>query len=103
MANLNNMLVNKLEDLVAFIQTDMDTKDNKTQIADKFRLKTITRVIVILKKYPTKITLDNYMELSNIDGIGKGSIARIKEILETSNLEEIKGFINTKKEMKQSM
>ena len=55
---------------------------------------------MILKKYPEKITIKNYQELENISGIGKGTISRIKEILETGSLSELKDFVDINKEKK---
>ena len=42
-----------------------------------------------LKKYDEEITIDNYKELGEIDGIGKGSLDRVKEILENKKLSEL--------------
>jgi DNA polymerase/3'-5' exonuclease PolX len=51
-----------------------------------FRLKQIARVISLLKNYPIKISINNYKELESIDGIGKGSLEKIKDILENGQL-----------------
>lgn len=98
---MNSLIICKFEDLVALIQNEMeDITEDKTLTANKFRLKNITRVLSIIKKYPQEITLENYKTMGNIDGIGKGSLDRIKEILETGNLKELKGFVDTKKAKK---
>lgn len=101
---MNTIIINKFEDLLALIQNEIEIiKEPKTLTANKFRLKNITRVLSIIKKYPKEITLENYKEMGNIDGIGKGSLDRIKEILETGNLKELNGFVDTKKDKKKAI
>lgn len=101
---MNSLIINKFEDLVAMIQNDIDnTHDDKTLIANKFRLKNISKVLSIIKKYPKEITMDNYKEMSSISGVGKGSLDRIKEILENGDLKELKGFVNTMKDKKKAI
>ena len=96
---MNNLIINKFEDLILLIRSQNDnTLDDKTQTSNKFRLIIINKVLNIIKKYPIKITLNNYKELGNINGVGKGSLDRIKEILETDNLTELIGFIDNSKE-----
>lgn len=93
---MNNTIIKEFEKLIAFVQNDIDM--NKDVDKNKFRLKQLSRVFSLLKKYPRKITLDNYNELSSVDGIGKSSIERIQEILETGHLELTKDFVDTKKQ-----
>jgi len=101
---MNSLIINKFEDLVAMIQNDTyDIIDDKTLTANKFRLKNITKVLSIIKKYPKEITMDNYKEMGNIGGVGKGSLDRIKEILENGDLKELKGFVNTMKDKKKAI
>jgi len=99
---MNNIIISEFEKLISFINEEIDKyqtlKDLKKVTSNQFRVKQIKNVLSILKKYPNKITIDNYMELENIKGIGKGSISRIKEILETGSLSEISEFIDTNKE-----
>ena len=92
---MNNIIIIEFEKLLAFIQNDIDM--NKDVDKNKFRLKQLSRVFYLLKKYPIEITLDNYKKLSEVDGIGKSSIERIHEILETGYLELTKNFIDNKK------
>jgi len=99
---MNSAIIENFEKLIHFIQNETDNfqqvKDLKSVTQNKFRLKQLTRVLSILKKYPTKISLDNYKDLLQLDGIGKSSITRIKEILETGKLNEIADFIDIKQE-----
>jgi len=92
---MNTKIINEFEKLVSSIEEEIDTQQNlKKLTSNKFRLRQIKNVLVILKKYPIKITLENYMELDNIQGIGKGTLDRIKEILETGSLSELSNFVN---------
>ena len=72
----NSKIISEFERLIAFIQNE-----NENNTANKFRIKQLSNVLNILKKYPEKITLDNLGSLKEVGGIGKGSIDRIIEIL----------------------
>ena len=104
---MNIEIITEFEKLVSFITEEIDKlqslKDLKKVTSNQFRLRQIKNVLSILKKYPVKITIDNYNELGNIQGIGKGSLDRIKEILQTGKLSEIDGFIDTAKEKKKTI
>ena len=92
---MNTLIISEFEKLVSFIGEEIDkTQDLKKKTANQFRLRQIKNVLSILKKYPNQITLDNYDELKNISGIGKGSIDRIKEILENGKLSEISDYVD---------
>ena len=93
---MNNTIIKEFEKLIAFIQNDIDM--NKEVVKNKFRLKQLSRVYSLLKKFPKKITLFNYTELNDVDGIGKSSVERIHEILENGYIELTKNFIDTKQE-----
>jgi len=99
---MNTTIINEFEKLVSFITNEIDqlkkTDDKKKITSNQFRLRQIKNVLAILKKIPNKITLDNYMELNNINGIGKGSLDRIKEILVTGSLSELTDFVDNNKE-----
>lgn len=99
---MNTNIINEFEKLVSFITEEIDKlqslKDLKKVTSNQFRLRQIKNVLSIIKKYPIKITLDNYMELKDIQGIGKGSLDRIKEILETGSLSELINFVDSAKE-----
>jgi DNA polymerase/3'-5' exonuclease PolX len=60
-------------------------------------------VLKILKNYPKKITLDNYKELEEIEGIGKGTIERIVEILKNGKLKELENYTNINSEKMKSI
>ena len=104
---MNKLLINEFSKLIAFIKEQTDEyqakKDLKKVSQNNFRIKQLSVVLSILKKYPKEITSDNYDELKDISGIGKGSIERIKEILTTGKLSEVGDFIDTKKEKKEAL
>jgi len=104
---MNTSIINEFERLIAFINEELDKaqtdKDTKKVTANQFRLKQLKNVLGLLKKYPTKITLENYKDLINIQGIGKGSIDRIKEILEKGSLSELGKFVDQSKEKKKAL
>jgi DNA polymerase/3'-5' exonuclease PolX len=99
---MNTNILDEFNRLIAFIQEDIDKltaeKNLKALTANQFRLKQIKNVFNILKNYQTKITINNYMELKEINGIGKGTIDRIKEILLTGKLSELGNFVDNKKD-----
>lgn len=92
--NLN--IINEFERLIKYIQSELDkskaTKDVKLITTNTFRLKQMKNIFTIIKLYPKKLTLDNINEFSEYPGIGKGTIVRIKEILDTGKLKELDKF-----------
>lgn len=104
---MNTSILDEFNRLIAFIQEDIDKltseKNVKAITANQFRLKQIKNVYNILKNYPNKITINNYMELKEINGIGKGTIDRIKEILLSGKLLELGNFVDSKKDKKKSI
>lgn len=97
----NKKIINEFERLIVYIRIEKEKykqlKDIKNMTANTFRLRQLDNILNILIKYPTKITLKNFNELKNIDGIGSHTINRIKEILETGKLSELKGFVELSK------
>jgi DNA polymerase/3'-5' exonuclease PolX len=93
---LNENIIKEFQRLIAFKKSEkeefIEKKDTKNITAYTFRLKQLNSVLTILKKYPDKITLKNYQELKDIDGIGANTIERIKEILESGKLAELNDF-----------
>lgn len=83
-----NKIVSEFEKLLKQIQFDIDhSSDKKTKNINMFRLQNIRKVLNIIKNYDKEITSSKQFE--NIKGIGKNSIKRINEILETGKLSEI--------------
>jgi DNA polymerase/3'-5' exonuclease PolX len=91
----NNLIISEFERLVNFLSWKVNQikKNNEKNLTTYiFKLKNIKNALITIKKYPFKITLKNYQELGEIEGIGKGTLRRIKEILKNGYLEEIKDF-----------
>jgi len=80
----------------------MRKKEKKTKDANNlnFKIRIFNNVISAIKSYPEKITLTNYKDLGNVQGIGKGSLERIKDILTNGKLTELINFKDIKNEKK---
>lgn len=93
---LNENIIKEFERLIAFVKNEKDEfqrkKDIKNVTANSFRLRQLSTVVAVLKRYPEQITKDNYKELKEIDGIGTHTIERIKEILDNKKLSELGDF-----------
>jgi len=104
---MNDIIISEFKRLIAFLKDKVDTyklnEDKKNANVYNFKIRQLSNVLGILKKYPTEITKDNYQELKEINGIGKGSIDRIKEILDTGKLKELGKFTDVKKEKNDSI
>jgi len=87
----NKNIITELDKLVEQIKYDIDNPSpsltKKEKIGNMYRLRNIINAINIIKKYPKQIKSGN--DLIDIDGIGKGIIKRIDEILSNGNLKEI--------------
>jgi len=96
---INQKIISEFDRLVSFINAETDelkkSGDVKKITANNFRLRQLKNVLSILKKYPEQITIKNYLDLKEIDGIGSHTIERMKEILEKGKLSELEGFNKT--------
>lgn len=94
--SLNQTIISEFERLVSFIQQEIDdskeSNDKKQATVNTFRQKQIKNALTTIKKFPKKITADNLAEFSELPGIGKGTIDRIKEILKNGKLSELGDF-----------
>jgi DNA polymerase/3'-5' exonuclease PolX len=79
------------------------SEDVKNLTANTFRIRQLRNVVSILSKYPEKITLKNYQELKELDGIGAGTVQRVKEILENGKLAELESFTDTNGDKEKSI
>lgn len=87
----NNLIILQLEKLKKKITFDKDYSENaKERLVHEFRWQAIERVIELIKKFPEKIV--SIEQLKGIQGIGKGSLKRIDEILKTGTLSETENF-----------
>lgn len=101
--SLNQNIISEFNKLVSFIQQEIDNaKDKKQELVNSFRLKQIKNVLNLIKKFPKKITNENIKDFGDLPGVGKGTIDRIKEILENGKLSELADFkeiTDTKKQI----
>ena len=72
-----------------------EVNDNPSNISNKFKLKTIINTLSIINKYDKEITLDNVSELLKYPGLGRKTIDKIIEIINTGTLEVIKNYKTT--------
>jgi len=104
---INSQIISEFEKLIAFYKNEADklnkSDDLKSITANTFRIRQLRNVVSILSKYSEKITLKNYQELKELDGIGAGTIQRVKEILETGKLAELESFTDTNGDKEKSI
>jgi DNA polymerase/3'-5' exonuclease PolX len=84
-------ILNEFKRLQEQIMFDIDNTSGKIKLINQYRLKSISVAIKSIEKYEKfSINESDLNELIKIKGIGKGTIERIKEIIETGKLSEIK-------------
>ena len=84
-------ILSEFKKLQQQIMFDIDNTTGMIKLKNQYRLKSITVAVKALEKYnKTKITIKDLSDLLKIKGIGEGTIRRIKEILDTGKLSEIK-------------
>lgn len=88
-----SLLIKQIQAEYLNAQVENDPKETNMH---KYRLQTIKRILSILKNLDFEITDPN--ELKVIPGIGEGTIKRIKEILDTGRLTELKSKYDKKKQ-----
>lgn len=88
----NNNIIEEFKKLADQIKFDIEnSKDEKKKNSNNFRLRQTKNIIRLLKKYTKQIKGDEELdELIQMRGIGKGTIERIREILDKGKLKEIK-------------
>ena len=100
---MNKNIIEQFTKLLAYIEFQIkefkEDGNKKKETIFGFKQRQIKRLIDFLKNYPEKICKENYMDLIDIDGIGKGTIERIGEIIKTKKLKELKEFESTYKKL----
>lgn len=87
MSGNNEKIIEQFQLLKKQIEYDIDFL-GKDRLKNMYRLKAVTDVLAILKKYDKKITSTD--QLKGVKKVGPGSLERIAEILKTGKLKEIK-------------
>ena len=84
---LNNIIIECFEKLIMKTTNDMKTsKESNLQ----FKIRSYKKIIDIIKSLSFNIT--NIEQVRNIKGVGKSSIDKIEEIINTGTLEAIKSL-----------
>uniref|UniRef100_A0A6C0E9U1 DNA polymerase beta n=1 Tax=viral metagenome TaxID=1070528 RepID=A0A6C0E9U1_9ZZZZ len=82
------LLISQFKLLSKQITYDIDFSTGKNKIANMFRLNTVNKIIKIFEKINKKnISID---DIKDLKGIGKGTIERVKELIKTGKLSEVK-------------
>jgi DNA polymerase/3'-5' exonuclease PolX len=85
---MNEKIIEQFKLLIKQIKFDIDNSVGKEQIKHTFRLSSIEKAVKILENFKNEIK--DVTQLEGIEGIGKGTLDRIEEILETGKLNEVK-------------
>ena len=87
----NYLIIEKFKQLIKLLEYETNNLiDPKQKMLNQFRISSFKKSLKIIQNIPTTIT--NLQILSNIKGIGKGTISRIEEILKTGSLDELKDY-----------
>ena len=94
---MNKTIIDQFEKLLIYTKFKLkeledENIDKKKINVYKIKVRQYFKILSILKNYLDEITKNNLDELLEIDGIGKGTITRIIEILETKKLAELDDF-----------
>jgi DNA polymerase/3'-5' exonuclease PolX len=92
---MNNLILENFKKIINLIiaennQLTNKITDKKSIIINNFRIKSLKKIISIISKLEFEIKSSD--DVKNIQGIGKSSIERIKEILATGKLAELKNY-----------
>lgn len=97
MKELNKIIIKEFEKLIEYKLWELNNATDRNQkIHKSYSLEQTKRVLKILKSYPKEIKDKELEKLSQIKGIGKKSIERIKEIINKKKLSELEDFTNQK-------
>lgn len=100
---MNKNIIKQFEELIIYTEHEIKTQSGKDKITNQFRLKQFKKALETIKQ--AKFEIKSGDEAKNIEidgsiknnGIGKGIISRIDEILKTGKLLEIKNIHYDKK------
>ena len=90
-----NLLVKQIE--AEYLNAQMENNTDEI-ISHRYRLKSVKKALDVIRRLDFEIV--DLSDLKNMPGIGPGTIRRIKEILETGQLAEIKQKYGKKKQKK---
>lgn len=84
---MNNNIICEFEKLKDHIKKQIEESYGKEKTKHAYRLKQISNIITIIKLYQKKIKSGS--ELAHLEGVGKGTVRRIDEILKNGYLKEL--------------
>lgn len=87
---MNQKINDQFNLLISKFNNELKNLTDKKEINQlTFKIKQFKNVLKVINDLPFKITKDNYQDLINYDGIGKGTITRIEQILNNKILDEL--------------
>jgi DNA polymerase/3'-5' exonuclease PolX len=85
---LNQLIIDNFKKLIQLIVHDTNNLTDKKQITmNNFRIASLKKALGSIIKFDKKIT--NSKQIVDLKGIGKGTLARVDEILNTGTLSEL--------------
>ena len=94
----NKLLVNKFKELIELLKIEVSLiYDQETKTINEFRVDALERNCNYISKM--SITIASTNDVKNIKGFGKGTLARVQEILNTGSLKEITNMKRKVKKM----
>jgi DNA polymerase/3'-5' exonuclease PolX len=95
---MNINIINEFTKLINYVNLKLDKFKDKNDIDNiknyTYKIRQLKRILYIINKYPEEFTLDTFNKDFTIQGMGKKSINRIKEIIKYGKLSELKNFKN---------
>lgn len=100
---INFNLISIFDQLIKYIEIErnyfINNNDMKNALINKFRISKLKNTLKIIKSFDKQIKSSD--ELKNIKGIGKGSLQKIQEIIDSGKLIELNDYIKRfKKQVK---
>lgn len=87
MSKLNENIIKWFELLIRQLEFYVDVKTGKDKLIYSYKLNSITKALEVIRKINFKITSGE--QVKDYRDIGKGTVARINEILKTGKLAEV--------------
>ena len=84
-------IIEEFKKLQSQIKFDIDNTSGRIKLVNQYRLKSISTALKVIEKYnKNTISIEDLSDILKLKGIGEGTINRIKEIITTGTLKEIK-------------
>jgi DNA polymerase/3'-5' exonuclease PolX len=91
---LNQLIIENFKKLIKLIQYETNAlTDKKQKTINQFRINSLIKSLKIISKLDYQIK--NINQISNIKGIGKGTLDRVDEILRTQTLQDLDVYDKT--------